>query len=175
MHLFCKLQRISLLLKVTKSRRFCPCSTQFPESGLGEGVWGAWVMTRDNLKEKLAGQLCAVNTVDLELKISIFCVLFVPVCTRHSIWRQFLAVDLYYRMYWKVIKLGVELAFFLSTGLYNFAYLLGRAGSLLLPTLSPVAVSGSALGSNARAYCSGFSCRAQALGSLLTSFGARVG
>lgn len=40
------------------------------------GVGGAWVMTRDSLKENLAGQFCGVSTIDLELKSSIFCVLF---------------------------------------------------------------------------------------------------
>lgn len=74
-HLFYKLQKVSLLLKVTKSRRVCPCWTQLPESGLGEGVWGAWVTTRDSLKEKPASLFCAVNAVD-ELQISIFWVLF---------------------------------------------------------------------------------------------------
>ena len=47
-----------------------------PRVRTGKRAVGWWVMTRDSLKEKLAGQLCAVNTVDLELKISIFCVLF---------------------------------------------------------------------------------------------------
>ena len=49
----------------------------FPRSGLGEAGRGmVWVMTSDNLKEKLAGKSRPVILVNLELKNDIFCVLF---------------------------------------------------------------------------------------------------
>lgn len=152
------------MLKVTKSRSVCPCWTQLPESGLGEGVWGAWVTTRDSLKEKPASQFCAVNASSRSPPSGFY---FVPLCTGQSIWRQSLAICLYCRMYWKVIKLGVELGFFPLTGFVQLCSFAWPLWVLAACTFSGCVERGclwrQCMGI---AYSSAFSrCRAQAPGS----------